>query len=499
MTTLLWTLIAIQIAMAAFDTIYHHELTERLAWRPSQRYELALHSARSFVYAVLFLILGFLEVHGIVAMLVTAALAVEVFITLADFIEEDMSRKLPASERVNHTLLAINYGAILVLAVPVLIAWAGLPTAVKLAPHGAWSALMVFASLGAMIFGLRDLLASRRRDPLVAPPEDLVAALPARQTVLVTGATGFIGRRLVQALNCAGHEVIVLARDPVKAAALLPSFRLVTGLSQLDDDTRIDAIVNLAGEPIANGLWTVGKRHRILASRLRMTGNVVRLIRRLKQKPAVLIQASAIGWYGVRGDEVLTENADGRPAFTRSVCADWERAAVQAERFGVRVVRLRIGLVLGTEGGMLANLLVPFEYGLGGPIGSGRQWWSWIERDDLIRLIAHAAATPSLKGVVNATAPEPVRNATFTQELGHALHRPAFMRLPAAPLRWFAGDLADELLLGGQRVVPEKALASGFTFCHATLRSALAAMLGRKRQPAELTAHRASRLHHASM
>ena len=147
-----------------FDTIYHHELTERLAWRPSQRHELALHAARSLIYAALFLVLGFLEPHGVLAMLVIAALAVEVVITLADFIEEDMSRKLPASERVNHTLLAINYGAILVLAVPMLLAWAREPTAIKLVSHGSWSALMVFAAVGAVIFGLRDLAASRRPD-----------------------------------------------------------------------------------------------------------------------------------------------------------------------------------------------------------------------------------------------------------------------------------------------------------------------------------------------
>lgn len=495
MTTLLWTLIAIQIAMAAFDTIYHHELTERLAWRPSQRHELALHAARSFVYALLFLALGFLEVHGAFAIAVLAALAVEVFITLADFIEEDMSRQLPATERVNHTLLAINYGAILVLAVPVLVAWAAHGAAVKIVPHGLWSALMVFASFGAVVFGARDLLASRRKDAPARPPENLVAALPSRQTVLVTGATGFIGRRLAQALVTAGHDVIVLARDPAKAAALPTPFRLITGLSQLPDETRIDAIVNLAGEPIATGLWTVAKRHAILASRLRMTGNVVRLIRRLKHKPAVLINASAIGWYGLRGDESLTESADGRACFTRSVCADWERAAVQAERFGVRVVRLRIGVVLGTEGGMLANLLVPFEYGLGGPLGAGTQWVSWIERDDLIRLIAHAIAQPALSGAVNATAPEPVRNATFAQELGRALHRPAFMRLPAALLRLLAGDLAREILLGGQRVTPEKLLASGFAFRHATLRAALAAVLGGK-EPAARPAPDASAFGH---
>jgi uncharacterized protein (TIGR01777 family) len=302
----------------------------------------------------------------------------------------------------------------------------------------------------------------------------------------------------VQALTTAGHQVIVLARNPEKAATLNPPFRLITGLSQLPDDTQVDAVVNLAGEPVANGLWTAAKRHRILASRLRMTGNVVRLIKRLQRKPAVLVNASAIGFYGAHEDELLTEAEGGRPSFGYSVCSDWERAAVQAERFGVRVVRLRIGLVLGTEGGMLAQLLPPFEYGFGAAIGSGRQWMAWIALDDMVRLVAHAIADPALTGPVNATAPEPVRNATFTQELGRALRRPALLRLPAGPLRWLAGDMAEELLLTGRRVVPEKALKSGFVFRYPNLRAALAAILGvpanDRRQPRENSA-----LRHAGM
>jgi hypothetical protein len=166
------------------------------------------------------------------------------------------------------------------------------------------------------------------------------------------------------------------------------------------------------------------------------------------------------------------------------VCAAWERVAKAAERHGVRTVRLRIGLVLGTEGGMLARLLTPFELGLGGRIGHGRQWMSWIERDDLVRLVAHAIATPSLAGSVNATAPMPVDNRTFTRELARALHRPAFIPIPAPLLRSLAGDLADELLIGGQRVLPDKAELSGFKFRHLTLREALAAMLGSRPAPA---------------
>jgi uncharacterized protein len=480
---LLWTLIALQIAVGAFDTLYHHELTERLRWRPSQRRELALHSARNLLYLGLLIVVGWSEPHGLWAYLVMVVLVAEVIITLIDFVEEDASRKLPASERITHTLLAINYGAILALIVPALLDWSKLQTSVVPAFYGMGSVIAGLTACGVVLFGMRDLVASRRMARSSADdPRQLVKPLTMRR-VLVTGATGFIGRRLVEALTAAGHDVTVLARNPLAAASLRPPFRLVTTLDQIPNATTIDAIVNLAGEPIANRLWTTAVRRRVLRSRLRLTRDVVRLIARLEQRPGVLISGSGIGWYGLWQDEELTEFDGGKSGFTHRVCEAWEQAAKRAERY-TRVVRLRIGLVLGTEGGLLARLLTPFDFGLGGPIGSGRQWMSWIERDDLVRLIAHIIATPSLTGAINATAPTPVRNAAFARELGRSLRRPALLRMPASLLHLVLGDYADELLIGGQRVLPDKAQSSGFRFRHEELRAAFAALFYRPQRDA---------------
>jgi uncharacterized protein len=475
---LLWILIGIQIAMGAFDTFYHHEMTERLAWRPSQRHELKLHGVRNILYALLFLTLGWVEIHGIWAIAVIAVLVAEVVITLMDFVEEDLSRKLPASERINHTLLALNYGAILVLLVPVLMDWAGRSTDVKWVSYGYWSVLAAVSAAGVALFGLRDLAAARRLARLSeTSTHGLAEVLSGRQTILVTGATGFIGSRLVASLTEAGHQVIALVRNPAKAEALHPPITLVTSLDQLPADVAIDAIVNLAGEPISNGLWTEGKRRKIVESRVNMTSDVVRLIGRLERRPAVLVNGSAIGWYGLWQDQVLTESAKSHVCFSHELCDAWETAANRATEYGVRVICLRIGLVVGTAGGLLTRMLTPFEFGLGGPMGSGNQWMSWIERDDLIRLVAHAIARSDISGPINATAPVPVTNGTFTEELGRRLRRPAIFRIPSGLLRGLAGDLANELLLGGQRVIPNKALSSGFVFRHETLRSALGAIL----------------------
>lgn len=308
------------------------------------------------------------------------------------------------------------------------------------------------------------------------PAAELSAALSGRLSIVVTGGTGFVGRRLVEALVEGGHRVTVLTRDPKAGQGLPHQVRLLGSLGVIGPGEEIDAVVNLAGESIANGLWTKAKRARIIESRRAVTRECVALMARLEHKPAAFVSASAIGWYGLHGDEELDERSGGNDCFSRQVCMVAEAEARRAEDLGVRTVRLRIGLVIDAAGGLLQRMVQPFRLGLGGPFGRGRHWMSWIHRDDLVRLICHAIATPDLSGPVNATAPEPVRNKDFTRALGQALNRPAFIPVPAAPLRWVAGDLAKELLLGGQRVLPAAALRSGFSFAYPDLAGALKAI-----------------------
>jgi hypothetical protein len=262
-----------------------------------------------------------------------ALLAGELLITLWDFVEEDRTRHLPATERVAHPLLTLNYGVILAMLVPWLLGLAGEPTALAGAFHGVMSWFCAIAAIGVVVSGLRDLAAAQRAVRLTeAEPAMLAARLPERQAVLVTGGTGFIGSRLVAALAAAGHKVTVLTRNPAKARALSAGgpVRCVTSLDAIPADARLDAIVNLAGEPISDTPWTTRKRLQIVRSRLATTYAVGRLIARLEQRPAVLVSGSAIGWYGLRGNEPLSEADDGTPCFSRRVCFSWERAARRA-------------------------------------------------------------------------------------------------------------------------------------------------------------------------
>jgi len=478
---ILWTLLSIQITMGAFDMIVHHEGTERLAWRKSQKHELRLHGVRNFFYAVIFLCFAWAEPHGVWTMILSGILLVEVLITLWDFVEEDMTRKLPATERVLHTLLALNYGAILALAAPFLWAWVWMPTAFVTVNYGWWSVLLTLSSLGVAVFAARDLFAAQRCDRLESgDAARLVADLPPRQSVLVTGGTGFIGQRLVAALVAGGHHVTVLTRDLRKADVLAHPVRVIDSLDLVHNEDRFDAVVNLAGDGVATGLWTAKKRARIINSRVDMTKALDALLDRLIVKPRVFINGSAVGFYGLHGDDILAEDANPHPAFVHDVCREWEDAAAPIKRHGVRLVVLRIGLVLGVDGGMLAKLLTPFEFGGGGMMGDGQQWMPWIGHDDMVRVIAFAIAT-DIEGPVNATAPIPVRNATFTADLAAALHRPVILRFPAW-LLGLLGDMGRETMLGGQRVVPVKLLDAGFRFDHDTLGPMLEQITGAKRR-----------------
>lgn len=272
--------------------------------------------------------------------------------------------------------------------------------------------------------------------------------------VAVTGATGLIGRHLLTTLVAEGHEALAIPR---RAPAPLS-----------------DAVVHLAGEPVAQR-WTAESRARIRDSRVEGTRRLVESLSKLPQPPNVLVCASAIGYYGDRGDETLIEQSSPGHDFLAQVCTAWEKEAAAAEALGVRVVRLRIGVVLARDGGALASMLPPFRFGVGGKLASGRQWMSWIHIDDVTGLIAHALNAP-ISGAMNATAPEPVRNSEFTEVLARVLHRPAIFPVPAFVLRLAFGEMS-EILLAGQRVLPKAAEAAGYRFQFTSLQPALADVL----------------------
>jgi uncharacterized protein (TIGR01777 family) len=296
---------------------------------------------------------------------------------------------------------------------------------------------------------------------------------------LVTGATGFVGRKLVVRLE----RPVVLSRDAAAAGARLGSEVQVFAWDPLREAappeafTDVDAVFHLAGESVAAGRWTAAKKARIRDSRTIGTRNLTDTIRRLACKPKVLVSASAIGYYGDRGDEILDETAPPGSGFLGEVCTAWEREAQAAAEAGVRVVCVRLGLVLGADGGALPKMLTPFRLGLGSPLGSGRQWMSWIHVDDVIGLLLLAAERTDLQGPVNATAPQPVTNREFTKALGRVLRRPTFLpAVPATALRLVLGELAS-VVLASQRVLPHRAQAAGYNFAHPGLEEALQRLL----------------------
>ncbi|APO95485.1 TIGR01777 family oxidoreductase [Xanthomonas vesicatoria] len=293
--------------------------------------------------------------------------------------------------------------------------------------------------------------------------------------LLITGGTGFIGQALCPALLHAGHQVSVLTRDTRRASRTLPGVNAVDTLAGV----QADAVINLAGEPLAAGRWTDARKQRFRDSRLGITRQLHDWIAQqpAEQRPSVLISGSAVGYYGERGDTALTEADAAGDDFSAVLCCDWEAEAARIGTLGPRVSWVRTGIVLDRDGGALARMLPAFQLGGGGPFGNGRHWMSWIHRADMVALLIWLLQHGQ-PGAYNATAPNPVNNAEFARTLAKVLHRPALLALPAGLLRLGFGEMAD-LLLISQRVLPQRALDAGFRFQYPQLEPALRAILQR--------------------
>ena len=304
----------------------------------------------------------------------------------------------------------------------------------------------------------------------------LKKARPGRPWVVaITGATGFLGRALTALLTTGGHEVRVISRGSRADIPWDPA-RGILDVKRLEG---VDACIHLAGESISGGRWTPAKKRAILESRVQGTHLLARALAGLAQPPAVFVSGSAVGLYGNRGDEILTESSERGSGFLADVCAAWEKAARPALDAGIRTVFLRTGVVLSPDGGVLGTLLPPFLMGVGGRVGSGRAFMPWIDLDDWLGLVVHAMVTPALAGPLNAAAPNPVTQATLADMLGTVLGRPTILPLPSLAVRGLFGEMGQALLLEGQRVRPQAALDTGYTFVRPDLDDALRAQLGR--------------------
>ncbi|QNP48712.1 TIGR01777 family protein [Diaphorobacter aerolatus] len=476
MTTIAFCVLAFQTMLGGFDNLWHHELHARLPQRSSARYELRLHSLREAIYGVLYLAFAWIQLQGIWAIAVAALLLAEMLITVADFLEEDRSRKLPPFERALHTVLTVSYGLLLGLLAPMLWQAAHMPTEIVFTYHGLWSWFCTAAALGVSIWSVRNAVAVWQMGKAVQPHS--VRSIPqaiGTSTVLVTGATGFVGTALVRQLQHEGRRVIVLSRDPLQARAQFGNgLWAVDRLTDIPSETRIDAVVHLAGASILGGRWTRQRRQKLLASRIHITRDLLALMARMHRAPEVLISASAIGYYGTRhGAARIDESAAADPGrFQSDLCVAIEGEALRAEALGTRVVCVRPGIVLGDSGGALAPQALAARWGLASFLGTGNQPMPWIHLDDLIGLIRHAMTEPLMHGALNAVAPAMTTQADFARALAAAYGKSVWLRVPAWALRGALGELS-ELLLCGQNAAPLHALASGYAFAYPTLERAL--------------------------
>ena len=300
-----------------------------------------------------------------------------------------------------------------------------------------------------------------------------------KKNILITGGSGFIGKRLVQVLLALDHEITLLTRNANTTIKVFKdNVNIITDFAQIEDNSYFDVIINLAGEPLAKGRWTKNRKEKFVESRLFITSNICELIKRLKHKPEVLINGSAIGYYGPHQDNMLDETGRVVDCFSHQLCRQWEEQALLAESPNTRVCLLRIGIVLGDNGGPLAELRLPFEFGVSMQISNGQQWMSWIHRDDLVAMILHIMNKSDISGAVNATAPNPVTNKQFADTLSLYLKTFIQIKVPGRLLSLLVGELADEVLITGQRVMPVKMKNKDFVFIYPQLDAALEALIG---------------------
>lgn len=291
--------------------------------------------------------------------------------------------------------------------------------------------------------------------------------------ILITGGTGFIGRALTKSLIKKGYSITILSRDPSKVVNICGSgVEALSNLQQLTPDDSFQAIINLAGAPIFDVRWSEARKQILRDSRIHLTAQLVECMSHMTVKPEVFISGSAIGYYGNQGGTLLTEQSATKPDFSQQLCADWEASAVTAEQLGIRVCLIRTGLVIAKGGGLLQRMLMPFRLGLGGYLGDGKQWMSWIHREDWIAATEAMLTDSAMHGAYNATAPNPVTNAEFTKILATYLNRPAFLPIPTWLLKLLLGEMS-ELVLGSQRVIPDRLLSHGFKFQYIDLTSAI--------------------------
>jgi uncharacterized protein (TIGR01777 family) len=293
--------------------------------------------------------------------------------------------------------------------------------------------------------------------------------------ILITGGTGFIGSELCAHLLRERHRLVVKTRHPERISGTVQGIR---SLDQLAADAAFDVVINLAGEPIADKRWSLAQKQRISQSRLTATQELIDYFKAAHHKPSLFISGSAIGYYGVgSSSESVDEDSSGDDSFSSTLCAEWEACALQAEALAIRTCLLRTGIVLGQNGGALKKMILPFKLGLGGKIGSGTQWMSWIHLQDLVAIIDYCINHDTLSGPINATAPYPVTNAALTKALGKAIGRPTLLSMPAKAVELLMGEMGKELLLAGKLVLPARIQKAGFKFEYERLEGALADLL----------------------